>query len=132
MNRRKSILLVDDHPVVRLALRDIIQLTDDLRVFGEAESVKQALARIKKSLPDAVLVDVSLRESNGLNLVKEIRARYSKTLPILMFSVFDGKRYAKASLEAGAQGFVNKGESVQTVLKALRTVVNGGTFLSSM
>jgi DNA-binding NarL/FixJ family response regulator len=132
VNHRKAILLVDDHPVVREALRDIIELTDDLRVFGEAESVAQALRKLKKSMPDAVLLDISLRKSNGFELLKEIRAGISSTLPVLMFSVLDGKKYAKLSLDAGAQGFVNKGESIHTVLKALRTVLNGGTFLSSM
>lgn len=126
MNHRKSVLLVDDHPIVRQALRDAIELTDDLCVFGEAASVKQALGKLKKSMPDTVLVDINLGESNGFDLLKEIRAQYSRTLPVLMFSALDWKWYAKQSLEEGAQGFV-KGESINTILNALRTVLTGGT-----
>ena len=83
-------------------------------------------------MPDAVLVDINLKNSDSFDLLKEIRASYSRTLPVLMISVLDGKLYMKQSLDAGGQGFVNKGEPVHGVLKALRTVLNGGTFLSSM
>jgi DNA-binding NarL/FixJ family response regulator len=128
--KRSSILLVDDHPAIREGLSNAINHTNDLVVCGEAESASRAMAEIARFQPDAVLVDISLHNSNGLELIKDINARYSGKIPILALSMHDETLYAERVLHAGAHGYVMKQESMKTVIEAVRKILGGGIYLS--
>lgn len=127
---QRTVLLVDDHPAIREGLRSAISQTGDLVICGEAESAAKAMAEIARVKPDVVLVDISLHNSNGMELIKDLRARYSGKLPILALSMHDETLYAERVLHAGARGYVMKQESMKTVIEALRKVLEGGVYLS--
>ena len=127
---RRSILLVDDHPAIREGLRGAIEQTKDLMVCGEAGSCAQAMAEVARCKPDAVLLDISLHNSNGLELIKDFRYRYGGKLPILALSMHDEELYAERVLRAGARGYVMKKESMKTLVAALRKILDGGVYLS--
>ena len=127
---RKSILVVDDHPSVREGLAVAINPTDDLTVCGEAENAAQAMAQVARLKPDAVLVDLSLQNSTGLELIKDIHSRYGGKLPVLVLSMHDEMLYAERVLRAGARGYVMKHQPMRIVIEALRTVLGGKVYLS--
>ncbi len=126
--KRARILLVDDHPIVRKGLRALIDDEGDLEVVGEAEDAASALASIERSPPDAVMVDISLQGGDGLELVRQIRARWP--IPVLVLSIHDESLYAERALRAGASGYVMKEEATQAVTGALRKVIAGEIWLS--
>jgi DNA-binding NarL/FixJ family response regulator len=128
--KRRSILLVDDHPAVREGVAVAILQTDDLAVCGHAASASKAMAEIARLKPDAVLVDISLENSNGIELIKDIRSRYSGKLAVLVLSMHDEALYAERVLRAGARGYLMKNQSMKTVIEALRKVLDGGVYLS--
>ncbi len=125
------LLIVDDHPLVRSGIRALINMEDDLDVSGEAEDHREALDAIAKDMPDMVLVDISLKNSNGLNLLKEITQTYPD-LTTLAVSMHDEYAYAIRCLKAGAKGYIMKQEGTEKILEAIRTVLGGKTYLSSM
>jgi len=127
---RKTILVVDDHPSVREGLIGVINPTDDLTVCGEAESAAQAMAQVARLKPDAVLVDLSLQDSAGLELIKDLHSRYGGKLPVLVLSMHDEMLYAERVLRAGARGYVMKHQPMRAVIEALRTVLSGKIYLS--
>ena len=100
--RQKSVFVVDDHPIVRQGLVQLIEQEPDLKVCGEAADVKEARASLAKVTPDIVILDLSLRDSDGLELVKDIRSKYAQ-LPVLVLSMHDESIYAERLLSAGAQ-----------------------------
>ncbi|MBT7691959.1 MAG: response regulator transcription factor, partial [Gemmatimonadales bacterium] len=124
-----QILVVDDHPIVRHGLRQIIDQEQDLAVCGEAEDASTALEKLESSSPDMAVVDLSLGESDGLVLIKEIQKRYS-WMPILVVSMHDETLYAERVLRAGALGYVNKQEATEKMIPAIRSVLAGGIFVS--
>ncbi len=128
--KRRLVLLVDDHPAVVEGLAAAINQTDDLLVSGQAEGAAKAMAEIARQRPDVVLVDISLHNSNGLELVKDIRSRYSGKIPVLALSMHDETLYAERVLRAGARGYVMKQESMKIVIDAIRKVLSGGIHLS--
>lgn len=130
VTKRSAILLVDDHPAIREGLSSAINQTEDLMVCGEAESAPKAMAEIARLQPAAVLVDISLHNSNGMELIKDIRARYSGKIPVLALSMHDETLYAERVLHAGAHGYVMKQESMKMVIEALRKILDGGIHLS--
>lgn len=101
----------------------------DLIVCGEAEEPRQALELAAAVDPELVLVDISLKESNGIELIKDLRARFP-SLPILVVSLHDENVYAERTLRAGAKGFVMKAEPTEVLLQAIRTVLSGELYLS--
>lgn len=128
--KRRSILLVDDHPAVREGVTVAINQTADMVVCGQAESASKAMAEIARLKPDGALVDISLENSNGIELIKDIRSRYSGKLPVLALSMHDEALYAERALHAGARGYLMKNQSMKTVIDALRKVLDGGVYLS--
>jgi DNA-binding NarL/FixJ family response regulator len=128
-NPREKILIVDDHPSVREGLALRISLHPDLEVCGEAESEVQALALVKQTSPDLVLVDISLKSGNGIELIKRIRA-FDPTIKMLVISGFQESLYAERAFRAGALGYLNKQESNEKMIEAIRTVLSGERFLS--
>jgi DNA-binding NarL/FixJ family response regulator len=126
---RKRILIVDDHPVLRRGLAALIESERDLAVCATAATCKSALEAIRESHPDLVIVDLALREGDGLDLVKEIKAHH-RELPSLVLSMHDESVYAERSLKAGARGYITKQQLDETVLIAIRCVLDGETYLS--
>ena len=126
---RHQILVVDDHPIVRQGLRRLIDQQRDLAICGEAESLHEAEAAIRKLKPDLVIIDVSLKQGDGIEVVKEARAR-SPNLPILVLSMHDEAIYAERVLAAGANGYIMKQADAEELLLALRRVLGGGIYVS--
>jgi DNA-binding NarL/FixJ family response regulator len=125
----RRILLVDDHPIVRHGLTQLINLETDLTVSGTASSSADALKQVEESNPDLVLIDISLEGLSGLELAKTMHG-LKPQLPLLMLSMHDESLYAERSLRAGARGYVMKQEAPEVLLKAIRTVLEGGVHLS--
>jgi DNA-binding NarL/FixJ family response regulator len=123
------ILIVDDHPVFRLGLAQMLGTEEGLAVCGEAQSAELALERLDELAPDLVVVDISLAGASGLDLVKRLRERRPE-LPALVLSMYDETLFASRSLRAGARGYVNKQEPVEEMIAAVREVLAGGTYLS--
>lgn len=125
----KRIVLVDDHPIVRNGLAVLLSHERDLTVSGQAASAAEALAILAKSVPDLIVVDISIAGTNGIELTKILRERYP-SLPALILSMHDEDVYAERALRAGAKGYVMKQESPDVVLKAVRVVLQGGVHVS--
>jgi len=125
----KRIVIVDDHPLFRKGLEQLINSNDGLAVCGEAGSAAEAMDVTRRITPDLVIVDVSLPGANGIELIKNIRAEFAK-LPVLVLSMHDESLYALRSLRAGAQGYVMKQEALANVLTAIQQVFDGRPYLS--
>jgi DNA-binding NarL/FixJ family response regulator len=126
---KRKIFLVDDHPIVRQGLAQLIDNEADLVVIGQGEDAYGSLRAIRDAKPDLALVDVSLKDSDGIELVKELKA-HCPDLPILVLSMHDESLYAERALRAGANGYVMKQEAPQTLLAAIRTVLSGNVYTS--
>lgn len=123
------ILIVDNHPIVREGLRSIIEQASDLVVCAEADTVTSALAAIKETNPDVIVTDISLNEGDGIGLVRDLRACYPK-LAILVLSNHQEDIYAEHMLSVGANGYMTKQASSGQILRSLRSVIDGGTYVS--
>jgi DNA-binding NarL/FixJ family response regulator len=123
------VLIVDDHPVVRHGLRELISAEPDLQVCNEASGATEAIALMEESTPDLVLVDISLRDGNGIDLIKRIRARH-KSVRMLVVSMHDESLYAERAIAAGASGFINKQEATENLAAAIHDVLAGGIYVS--
>ena len=125
----KRIVIVDDHPLFRKGLEQLIHSEDGFAVCGEANNAPEAMDVIRKLNPDLAIVDLSLPGANGIELIKNIRAEFSK-LPILVLSMHDESLYALRALRAGAEGYVMKHEAMANVIQAIREVFSGRPYLS--
>lgn len=123
------VLLVDDHPILRKGLAELINQEADLSVCGEAEEAPKAFEAVGVLNPDVAVVDISLKGGNGLELIKNIKARYPD-LPLLVLSMHDETLYAERALRAGSLGYIMKEEAIEKVLTAIRHVIAGEIFLS--
>ena len=123
------LLIVDDHPLVRSGIKALIDLEPDLEVCGEAEDTPSALEVIAAEKPDLVLVDISLKQSNGLTLLKEITQNYPSIMTLAV-SMHDEYTYAIRCLKAGARGYIQKQMGTEKILEAIRCVLDGKTYLS--
>ena len=122
-------LLVDDHPIVRQGMSQLLNREPDLMVCGEADSAHQALSLLKTLKPDLAILDVSLEDRNGIELLKDIRVRFPK-LPVLILSMHHESLYAERALHAGAKGYIMKQEAPDKVLVAIRTILRGEVYVS--
>ncbi len=125
----KRIVIVDDHPLFRKGLKDMIHSDGTFAVCGEAGDAAEAMDVIRKLHPDFAIVDLSLPGANGIELIKNIRAEFAK-LPVLVLSMHDESLYALRALRAGADGYVMKHEAMANVIQAIREVFNGRPYLS--
>jgi DNA-binding NarL/FixJ family response regulator len=123
------IMLVDDHPVMREGLAQLINHEPDLTICGQYEDTARAFAAMETAQPDLAIVDLTLKGSSGLELVKSTRASYPKVL-ILVLSMHDESLYAERVLRAGAAGYIMKQEASEKILGAIRQVLHGGIYLS--
>ncbi|HOJ62215.1 MAG TPA: response regulator transcription factor [bacterium] len=126
---KTKILIVDDHPIVRRGFLELINQEPDLEVGGEAETVNDAYSLISQVKPDLIILDISLKEGNGLDLLKRIASDFP-SLPVLVVSMHDESLYAERVIRLGARGYVMKEEAEATVISAIRHVLRGQIYLS--
>jgi len=126
---KRKILVVDDHPSMRVGLRSIINREPDLIVCHETDDGFEAMAIIQKSPPDLVLMDITLPKKNGMEFVNDIKA-LNPSLAILAISMHDESLYAERMLRAGAKGYISKHEPPAELLKAIRSVLAGHYYMS--
>jgi DNA-binding NarL/FixJ family response regulator len=126
---RTRIFLVDDHPLVREGLANLINQQDDLAVCGEAEDSAGAMVGIAESQPNVALIDISLKNESGLELVKKLEERFP-LVALIVLSMHEEALYAERSLRAGAKGYVMKRETTKNVLTAIRRVLAGDVYVS--
>jgi len=124
-----SVFLVDDHPPVRKAIIDALDSKMDLEVVGEAGQLKGTLDQIADAPPDVVIIDISLPDGHGLDLVKTISQEHPD-ITTVVFSMYDENVYAERALRAGASGYLMKTESLQDLVEAIRGVERGEVYLS--
>jgi len=123
------VLVVDDHPLLRRGVSQLIDQERDLQVVGEAEDAHKAITAIESTRPDVALIDISLNGTCGIELLKNIKARFPK-VKMLVLSMHDESVYAHRALRAGASGYIMKQEGSEKVLVALRKVLRGEVYLS--
>jgi DNA-binding NarL/FixJ family response regulator len=126
---KRSVFLVDDHPLVREGLANLINQQDDLVVRGEAEDSAGALAGIAATRPAVALIDISLKNESGLELVKNLEIQFP-LVALIVLSMHDEALYAERALRAGARGYVMKRETTKSVLTAIRRVLEGDVYVS--
>ena len=129
IHNKYSVVIVDDHPIVRQGFEQLLEQEPDLLVLGGAEDASGALDLIAKEVPDIALIDLSLKNSNGLDLIKDLVVLYPD-LKILVISLHDEEVYAERTIRAGARGFIMKAEATENVLVAVRQVLKGDIYLS--
>jgi len=128
-DNRARVLLVDDHAVVRFGIAQLINRQPDLVVCGEEEDAAKAMSAIDKLKPDLVIADISLKDSSGLELMRNIKAQYSK-LPMLVVSAHDESIYAEIAFRPGALGYLMKEEALEKIPAAIRRVLSGNIYVS--
>ena len=124
-----KIVIVEDHPIFRMGMKELINQEKDLQVVGDAETVAGALDIIEKHHPDLVIADLSLKESNGIELVKEIHHKYKHTASLVL-SMHDESLHAERCITAGARGYIMKHEASESVVKAIRQIMAGNIYVS--
>jgi DNA-binding NarL/FixJ family response regulator len=125
----RRVLIVDEHPIVRLGLRRVIEREQDLTVCGEAENASDTRTAIAELNPDLLICEISLRQSDGIELVRHVRAHHPQ-LPILVLSILDEAVYAERMLSVGANGYITKEAPSEQFLVSLRRVLNGDIYVS--
>jgi DNA-binding NarL/FixJ family response regulator len=128
-DNRKRVVIVDDHPLFRERLAQLINHEPDMEVTGEADTAKDAIQLIRNTSPDLAIIDITLKESSGLELVKSIKA-LSIGVPVLVLSMHEESLYAERALRAGATGYITKHQAADEVLAAIRRVLAGEVYLS--
>ena len=121
--------MVDDHPLVREGLTNLINGQDDLAVCGEAEDSTGAMAGVAETRPDVALIDISLKNESGLELVKNLESEFP-LVALIVLSMHDEALYAERALRAGARGYVMKRETTKSMLTAIRRVLDGDVYVS--
>jgi DNA-binding NarL/FixJ family response regulator len=126
---KTRVVIVDDHPMIRRGISDLINRESDMEVVGEAGTMQEAMALAAKASPGLIIVDVSLDGNNGVELMKNLSARW-EGLPILAYSMHDEAIYAERALRAGAKGYVMKQSEPEALLEAIRQILKGKIYLS--
>ncbi len=125
-----KLLIVDDHPIVRRGLRQLVANQADLEVCGEASGVDEAFEQVTSTHPDVVVIDLSLSSGHGLDLIDRIK-NYDKNIKMLVSSMHDESIYAERVLRCGASGYINKKESPEKIIDALHDVLRGEIYVSA-
>jgi len=129
MTDKKKILIVEDHPIFRWGLSELINQEPDMVVCGDATDVSGAWKAIEKLKPDLIIADITLENSDGIDLTKEV-SRRNKGIPVLILSMHDQFLYAERALHAGARGYIMKQEAMENVVTAIRQVLAGKIYLN--
>ena len=128
MSGKKKIMLVEDHPIFRLGLGALIDQEDDLAACGKSKDVDPAIQEMEVLQPDLIIVDISLKNSDGIDLVKYVKRE--KNIPVLVLSMHDEYLYAQRALHAGARGYIMKEEAMESVVTAIHSVLEGKIYLT--
>ncbi len=123
------VITIDDHPVVRRGLKQIIAAEQDMQVVGEAESAREAIRVIREIACDAVVLDITLPDASGLDVLSRLKSE-RPTLPVLIMSIHDEEPYALRVLKAGASGYLMKNSIPEELIKAIRKITSGGKYIS--
>lgn len=126
---KTKVVIVEDHPLFRERLALLINKEPDMEVCGEADNIRQAMEVIQSTKPDAAVLDITLKGSSGLELLKDLKAQ-SIELPVLVLSMHDESLYAERAIRAGAKGYITKDEASDKVMMAIRKVMGGEIYLS--
>lgn len=126
---KRRIFLVDDHPLVREWLANLINQQPDLQVCGEAENAADALRGIAATKPELAVIDITLNAASGLELIKDIRIQHPSVAPLVL-SMHEEELYAERAMRAGARGYVRKRQTSKNILNAIRRVLDGGIYVS--
>jgi DNA-binding NarL/FixJ family response regulator len=124
------VITVDDHPVVRRGLKQIIAAERDMQVVGEAEDAREALRVIRQTACDAVVLDINLPDASGLDVLNRLKSEYP-ALPVLIMSIHEEEHYALRAFRAGASGYLMKNSIPEELITAIRKVASGGKYISS-
>src|SRR5262245_26925364 len=124
-----SVLIIDDHPIVHDGVTAILRPEADIRIAGSASTVEDAMTRIRANPPDVVLLDLRLRDEDGLEGIAKILASHPN-VRVIMFTAYDAEEYVFAAIKAGAKGYVVKGSPAQELVRAIRQVHAGDSYLS--
>src|SRR5688572_8844522 len=126
---KTKLLIVDDHPLVRERVAELINQEPDLVVCGEAEDAREALAAAKSLSPDMAIVDITLKDTYGIELIKQLKELYPK-LPMLVLSMHEESMYGERALRAGAKGYLTKQEASKKITDAIRRILRGEIYVS--
>jgi len=124
-----KILIVDDHPLVREGLIGLLSAQSDFVICGEAAGATDARRIVAEQKPDVAIIDLTLSDGTGIDLIKELKARF-QSVKLLVLSMHDESMFAERALRAGAMGYVSKQEASRTIVEAVRTVLAGRRYLS--
>ena len=124
-----AVVLVEDHRMFREQIAQMIAKTDDMMILGEADNIRDGFTLIEQKQPSIAIVDITLKGSSGLELLKQLRAHRIK-VPVLILSMHDESLYAERALHAGARGYVTKHEASEDVLVAIRQILRGEIYLN--
>ena len=123
------VIIVDDHPVVRRGLKQIVAAEQDMQVVGEAENAREALHVIRQTPCDAVVLDITMPDASGLDVLNQLKHE-RPTLPVLIMSIHEEEQYAHRVLKAGASGYLMKNSIPEELIKAIRKITSGGRYIS--
>ena len=126
--RAARIIIVEDHPIVRHGLRRLIETQPDLKVCGEAAGVLEACERVEALHPDVILVDLALKDSDGMDLIRRIHTQWVG-VKMIVVSTYEEATHGPKAITAGAMGFVSKHEAVDQIIDAIRCVLGGKIFM---
>ncbi len=126
---KTRIMIVEDHPIFRLGMKELINQEEDLCICAEADDITSGWEKIQKLKPDMVIVDISLKGRNGIELIRDI-SRDFKTMPVLVLSMHDESLYAERAFHAGAKGYIMKQSASESIVRAIRCVLGGKTYAS--
>jgi len=127
--KKKRVVIIDDHPLLRERLAQLINHELDMQVCGEAENAQDGIQLIRKTCPDLAIIDITLKGSSGLEMIKSVRAR-SIGIPVLVLSMHDEALYAERALHAGATGYITKHQAADQIILAVRRILAGEVYLS--
>jgi two-component system invasion response regulator UvrY len=123
------VIIVDDHPVVRRGLKQIIATEQDMRVVGEAENAREAIRVIRQTACDAVVLDITLPDTSGLDVLSQLKSE-RPTLPVLIMSIHEEEQYALRVLKSGASGYLMKNSIPEELIKAIRKITSSRKYIS--
>ncbi len=124
-----KILIVDDHPILRMGMKELLNQEDGFHVCAVAEDIRSARKALQKHLPDMAIIDISLAGDNGLDLVKEINCS-DRSIPTLVLSMHDESVWAERAIRAGARGYIMKKEAAESIVQAIRNILDGKIHVS--